>query len=101
MCPIKGKKTGIIGHYLWHFLAWTIGLLLLIPIFILLFYFLAKETSRATLAPSPNGVPFRISGDPKSFPSEREHYRFHREKEGNVFSSNEFRRQEGGDSEIR
>jgi hypothetical protein len=71
MCPIKGKKTGIIGHYLWHFLAWTIGLLLLIPIFILLFYFLAKETSRATLAPSPNGVPFRISGDSKSFPSEK------------------------------
>jgi hypothetical protein len=71
MCLIKEQATAKIGSCLWHFFAWTLGLLLLIPICILFFYFLAKELSRATLARSPGGAPFQISGDPKSFPSEK------------------------------
>lgn len=75
MCLIKEKATGKIGPCLWHFLAWTLGLLLLIPLFILLLYFLAKQSSKqssvATQIQSTDGFSLKISEDPKSFPSEK------------------------------
>tara|TARA_B100000900_G_scaffold116290_1_gene97897 strand:- start:173 stop:442 length:270 start_codon:yes stop_codon:yes gene_type:complete len=71
MCLIKEQATAKIGSCLCHFLAWTLGLLLVIPIYILLFYFSAKEISRTTIVPTPNGAPPQISGDPKSFPAEK------------------------------
>jgi|TARA_B100001093_G_scaffold128084_1_gene120562 hypothetical protein len=71
MCLIKEKATAKIGSCLCHFFAWALGLLLVIPIFILLFYFLAKEISRTKIVPTPDGAPSQISGDPKSFPSEK------------------------------
>ena len=75
MCLIKEKATGKIGPCLWHFLAWTLGLLLLIPLFILLLYFLAKHSSKqssvATQIQSTDGFSLKISEDPKSFPSEK------------------------------
>ena len=75
MCLIKEKATGKIGPCLWHFLAWTLGLLLLIPLFTLLLYFLAKnsskESSGATQIQSTDRFSVKISEDPKSFPSEK------------------------------
>ena len=75
MCLIKEKATGKIGPCLWHFLAWTLGLLLLIPLFVLLLYFLAKysskESSGATQIHSTDRFSVKISEDPKSFPSEK------------------------------
>lgn len=75
MCLIKEKATGKIGPCLWHFLAWTLGLLLLIPLFILLLYFLAKhsskESSGTAQTQSTDRFSLKISEDQKSFPSEK------------------------------
>lgn len=75
MCPIKEKATAKIGPCLWHFLAWTLGLLLLIPLFILLLYFLAKHSSKesrgATQTQFADELSLEISEDPTSFPTEK------------------------------
>ena len=67
MCLIKEKATAKIGSCLCHFFAWALGLLLVIPIFILLFYFLAKEISRTKIVPTPDGALPKFLGIQKAF----------------------------------
>ena len=71
MRPIKERTTGVI----WHFLAWALGLLLLIPIFIFLFYFLAQhysnKLSRVTPLPSANKASLQAPKAQKSLSSDK------------------------------